>query len=93
MEQAIKFEAKRQIEILEDGGKIVQETRLYDVDKDETRSMRTKEEAHDYRYFPDPDLLPLVISEALIEEVWASRPKSYDERYAAIAKYRIRKAR
>jgi len=89
MEQAIKFEAKRQIEILEDGGKIVQETRLYDVDKDETRSMRTKEEAHDYRYFPDPDLLPLVISEALIEEVWASRPKSYDERYAAIAKYRI----
>src|SRR6185295_3378170 len=59
MEQAIEFEAKRQIEILEDGGKIVQETRLYDPQKNETRSMRTKEDAHDYRYFPDPDLLPI----------------------------------
>ena len=63
MEHAIEFEARRQIEILEDGGKIVQETRLYDPDKNETRSMRSKEDAQDYRYFPDPDLLPLVISE------------------------------
>jgi aspartyl-tRNA(Asn)/glutamyl-tRNA(Gln) amidotransferase subunit B len=69
LERAIEFEAKRQIEILEDGGKIVQETRLYDSDKDETRSMRTKEEAHDYRYFPDPDLLPLVISGQWIDQV------------------------
>ena len=57
--QAIEYEARRQIEILEDGGKIEQETRLFDPDKGETRSMRSKEEAHDYRYFPDPDLLPL----------------------------------
>ena len=89
MEHAIEFEAKRQIEILEDGGKIVQETRLYDPDKDETRSMRTKEEAHDYRYFPDPDLPPLVISESWIQEIWASRPKSREERYAEIAEYGI----
>ena len=89
MERAIEFEAKRQIEILEDGGKIAQETRLYDPDKDETRSMRTKEEAHDYRYFPDPDLLPLEVSEKWIKEIWASRPKSYEERYAEIAEYRI----
>src|SRR5438046_10292736 len=59
LEHAIEFEAKRQIEILEDGGKIVHETRLYDPDRDQTRSMRIKEEAHDYRYFPDPDLPPL----------------------------------
>jgi aspartyl-tRNA(Asn)/glutamyl-tRNA(Gln) amidotransferase subunit B len=89
MEHAIEFEARRQIEILEDGGKIVQETRLYDPDKNETRSMRTKEEAHDYRYFPDPDLLPLVISDSRIKEIWASRPKSYEERYAEIVKYEI----
>jgi aspartyl-tRNA(Asn)/glutamyl-tRNA(Gln) amidotransferase subunit B len=89
MERAIEFEAKRQIEVLEDGGKIVQETRLYDPDKDETRSMRIKEEAHDYRYFPDPDLLPLIISESQIKEIWASRPKSYEERYAEISLYRI----
>lgn len=69
MEQAIEFEAKRQIEILEDGGTIAQETRLYDPDRDETRSMRSKEDAHDYRYFPDPDLLPLVISESWIREI------------------------
>jgi aspartyl-tRNA(Asn)/glutamyl-tRNA(Gln) amidotransferase subunit B len=89
MEHAIEFEARRQIEILEDGGKIVQETRLYDPDKNETRSMRTKEEAHDYRYFPDPDLLPLVISDVQVKEIWASRPKSYDERYTEIAAYEI----
>ena len=89
MERAIEFEAGRQIEILEDGGKIIQETRLYDPDRDETRSMRTKEEAHDYRYFPDPDLPPLVVSESQIEEIWASRPKSYDERYALFDAYEI----
>jgi aspartyl-tRNA(Asn)/glutamyl-tRNA(Gln) amidotransferase subunit B len=89
MEHAIEFEAKRQIEILEDDGKIVQETRLYDPDKDETRSMRTKEEAHDYRYFPDPDLPPLIISESWIQEIWALRPKSREERYAEIAEYGI----
>jgi len=69
LERAIDFEVKRQIEILEDGGKIVQETRLYNADRDETRSMRTKEEAHDYRYFPDPDLLPLMVSDSWIEEI------------------------
>jgi len=75
LERAILFEIERQIEILEDGGKIVQETRLYDPDKDETRSMRSKEEANDYRYFPDPDLLPLEISEELIESVRATLPE------------------
>ncbi len=72
LERAIEYEAKRQIEILEDGGKIVQETRLYDPEKDETRSMRIKEEAHDYRYFPDPDLLPLVVTEEWIAEITGS---------------------
>ena len=76
LERAIEFEVKRQIEILEDGGKIVQETRLYDPDKDETRSMRTKEEAHDYRYFPDPDLPPLVVTEEWIEQIRKSMPES-----------------
>jgi aspartyl-tRNA(Asn)/glutamyl-tRNA(Gln) amidotransferase subunit B len=75
IEHAIEFEAKRQIEILEDGGKIVQETRLYDAHRDETRSMRTKEEAHDYRYFPDPDLLPLEVSEKWIAEIEAKLPE------------------
>jgi len=75
LERAIEFEVKRQIEILEGGGKIVQETRLYDPDKDETRSMRTKEEAHDYRYFPDPDLLPLEVSEEWIDEIKADLPE------------------
>jgi aspartyl-tRNA(Asn)/glutamyl-tRNA(Gln) amidotransferase subunit B len=69
MQQAIEFEARRQIEILEDGGTIDQETRLFDANKVETRSMRSKEEAHDYRYFPDPDLLPLEIEEAWIEDI------------------------
>ena len=69
MQQAIEFEARRQIEILEEGGKIDQETRLFDAVKVETRSMRSKEEAHDYRYFPDPDLLPLEIEDAWIEEI------------------------
>src|SRR5512134_2847211 len=75
LERAIEFEAKRQIEILEDGGKIVQETRLYDAARDETRSMRTKEDAHDYRYFPDPDLLPLEVSEKWINEIKTSMPE------------------
>jgi aspartyl-tRNA(Asn)/glutamyl-tRNA(Gln) amidotransferase subunit B len=75
MEHAIAFEARRQIEILEDGGSIAQETRLYDPDEAETRSMRSKEEAQDYRYFPDPDLLPLVVSDALLARAQASLPE------------------
>jgi aspartyl-tRNA(Asn)/glutamyl-tRNA(Gln) amidotransferase subunit B len=74
MEQAIEFEARRQIELIEDGGKVVQETRLYDPDKNETRPMRTKEDAHDYRYFPDPDLLPLVVTEKMIADVKKTMP-------------------
>ena len=69
IQQAIDVEAKRQIAILEAGGKVDQETRLYDPDKGETRSMRSKEEAHDYRYFPDPDLLPLEIEQAWVDEI------------------------
>ena len=79
LERAIDFEVRRQIGILEDGGKIVQETRLYDANKDETRSMRTKEDAHDYRYFPDPDLLPLEVSEKWIEQIRASLPRSLED--------------
>ncbi|MCB6184098.1 Asp-tRNA(Asn)/Glu-tRNA(Gln) amidotransferase subunit GatB [Leeia sp. TBRC 13508] len=75
LEKAIDYEVRRQIELIEDGGKVVQETRLYDPDRDETRSMRSKEDAHDYRYFPDPDLLPLQISEAWIERVKAALPE------------------
>src|SRR5262249_58997809 len=76
MERAIEFEARRQIELLEDGKSVVQETRLYDPDRDETRSMRTKEDAQDYRYFPDPDLLPLVVSEALMARAWDELAKT-----------------
>ena len=75
LERAIDFEARRQIEVIEDGGSVVQETRLYDPDRDETRPMRSKEDAHDYRYFPDPDLPPLVVDEAWIERVRASMPE------------------
>jgi aspartyl-tRNA(Asn)/glutamyl-tRNA(Gln) amidotransferase subunit B len=75
MERAIEFETRRQIEILEDGGAIVQETRLYDPDRDETRSMRSKEDAQDYRYFPDPDLLPLEVDEDWIASVKRSLPE------------------
>jgi aspartyl-tRNA(Asn)/glutamyl-tRNA(Gln) amidotransferase subunit B len=75
MERAIEFEVRRQIELIEDGGRVVQETRLYDPDRDETRSMRSKEDAHDYRYFPDPDLPPLVVDAALIDRVRASMPE------------------
>jgi aspartyl-tRNA(Asn)/glutamyl-tRNA(Gln) amidotransferase subunit B len=75
LERAIEYEVRRQIEILEDGGTIVQETRLYDPDRDETRSLRTKEDAHDYRYFPDPDLLPLEVSDKWVDEVEAALPE------------------
>src|SRR5438046_2759679 len=87
MEQAIEFEAQRQIEILEDGGKVVQETRLYDPDRNETRSMRTKEDAHDYRYFPDPDLLPVVITEEMISLIRDSMPKSREDRRSEFMAY------
>jgi len=79
---AIEYEARRQIDILEDGGAIEQETRLYDPDKGETRSMRSKEEAHDYRYFPDPDLLPLEFSEAFVDELKATLPELPDRKKA-----------
>lgn len=82
IQQAIDFEARRQIAIIEDGGSVVQETRLYDPDKGETRSMRSKEEAHDYRYFPDPDLLPLDIEQAWVDDIAASMPELPDEKKA-----------
>jgi len=75
LERSIEYEARRQIEMLESGGRIDQETRLYDPERDETRALRSKEEAHDYRYFPDPDLLPLAVSQAWIEEARASMPE------------------
>ena len=78
VERAINFEIERQIDIIEDGGSVVQETRLYDPDKNETRSMRSKEEANDYRYFPDPDLLPVEITEAFLDEVRATLPELPD---------------
>ena len=74
LEEAIQYEVRRQIELIEDGGAVVQETRLYDPDRQETRSMRSKEDANDYRYFPDPDLLPVVIDEAWINQVRSSMP-------------------
>jgi aspartyl-tRNA(Asn)/glutamyl-tRNA(Gln) amidotransferase subunit B len=82
LEKAINFEVERQIELIEDGGRVVQETRLYDANKDETRSMRSKEEANDYRYFPDPDLLPLEIDNAFIADVVSSMPELPDARRA-----------
>jgi aspartyl-tRNA(Asn)/glutamyl-tRNA(Gln) amidotransferase subunit B len=75
LEEAIQYEVRRQIELIEDGGTVVQETRLYDPDKRETRSMRSKEDAHDYRYFPDPDLMPLVIDAAWVERVRGEMPE------------------
>src|SRR5437016_8009681 len=78
MERAIEFEARRQIELLEEGGKVEQETRLYDAERDETRSMRTTEDAHDYRYFPDPDLLPLLLGEEQIEKIASEMPELPD---------------
>jgi aspartyl-tRNA(Asn)/glutamyl-tRNA(Gln) amidotransferase subunit B len=85
--QAVEYEARRQIEIIEDGGKIMQETRLFDPDKGETRSMRTKEEAHDYRYFPDPDLLPLELSQSFVEELRASLPETDEDKKARYLGY------
>ena len=82
LEKAINYEIQRQIEVIEDGGSVVQETRLYDANRDETRSMRSKEEANDYRYFPDPDLLPLEIDQAFIAEVVADMPELPDARRA-----------
>ncbi len=80
IQQAIDYEARRQIAIVEDGGKIIQETRLYDPDKGETRSMRSKEEAHDYRYFPCPDLLPLEIEQAWVDAIAGAMPELPDEK-------------
>jgi aspartyl-tRNA(Asn)/glutamyl-tRNA(Gln) amidotransferase subunit B len=84
--QAIEYEARRQIDILEDGGKIEQETRLFDPGKGETRSMRNKEEAHDYRYFPDPDLLPLELTTTYVDDLKARLPELPDERKARFAR-------
>jgi aspartyl-tRNA(Asn)/glutamyl-tRNA(Gln) amidotransferase subunit B len=80
IQQAIEYEARRQISIVESGGSVDQETRLYDPDKGETRSMRSKEEAHDYRYFPCPDLLPLEIKQAWVDDIAASLPELPDEK-------------
>ena len=92
VERAINFEIKRQIELIEDGGTVVQETRLYDSDKDETRSMRSKEEANDYRYFPDPDLLPVEISAEYIEAVRAELPELPDAKQTRfVADYALKK--
>ena len=82
IQQAIEYEARRQIEIIEGGGTVDQETRLFDAVKNETRSMRSKEDAHDYRYFPDPDLLPLEIEQAWIDEIKASLPELPDQKRA-----------
>jgi aspartyl-tRNA(Asn)/glutamyl-tRNA(Gln) amidotransferase subunit B len=84
IQQAIEYEARRQIEILEDGGSIRQETRLFDPGRMETRSMRSKEEAHDYRYFPDPDLLPLELDPAWVKEIEASLPELPDAKKARL---------
>jgi aspartyl-tRNA(Asn)/glutamyl-tRNA(Gln) amidotransferase subunit B len=82
IQAAIEYEARRQIAIVEGGGKVDQETRLYDPDKNETRSMRSKEEAHDYRYFPCPDLMPLEIEQAWVDDIAASLPELPDEKKA-----------
>ena len=82
IQQAIDYEARRQIAILEDGGEVHQETRLYDPDKGETRSMRSKEDAHDYRYFPDPDLMPLEIEQGWVDAIAASMPELPDAKKA-----------
>jgi aspartyl-tRNA(Asn)/glutamyl-tRNA(Gln) amidotransferase subunit B len=86
VEKAINYEVSRQVDLLESGGTVVQETRLYDSDKDETRSMRSKEEANDYRYFPDPDLLPVEIDEAFIDAVRATLPELPDDKAARFAR-------
>ena len=86
VERAINHEVERQVELIDGGGKVVQETRLYDPGRDETRSMRSKEEANDYRYFPDPDLLPLALDDAFIEGVRKSLPELPDAKAARFAK-------
>ena len=92
VERAINFEIERQIDLIEDGGEVVQETRLYDSDKDETRSMRSKEEANDYRYFPDPDLLPVEIGDDYIETVRGQLPELPDDKQRRfIDEYGIKK--
>ncbi|WP_257378914.1 Asp-tRNA(Asn)/Glu-tRNA(Gln) amidotransferase subunit GatB [Snodgrassella alvi] len=75
LEQAINYEVERQIELIEDGGKVIQQTRLFDPNKGETRAMRSKEDAHDYRYFPDPDLLPVIITDAMLDAAKAAMPE------------------
>jgi aspartyl-tRNA(Asn)/glutamyl-tRNA(Gln) amidotransferase subunit B len=85
VEKAILYEATRQVDLIESGGRVVQETRLYDANKDETRSMRTKEEANDYRYFPDPDLLPVVLTSAFVDKIRADLPELPDEKAARFA--------
>ncbi|MCL4119621.1 UNVERIFIED_CONTAM: hypothetical protein GTU68_003153 [Idotea baltica] len=87
IQQAIEVEARRQIAIVEGGGTVDQETRLYDPDKGETRSMRSKEEAHDYRYFPDPDLLPLEIEQGWVDDIAASLPELPDEKKKAVKSF------
>ncbi len=86
VQQAIDYEAHRQVEIYETGGSIKQETRLYDSHKGETRSMRSKEQAHDYRYFPDPDLLPLVLAQSFVDDIKAGLPELPDEKKARFIK-------
>ena len=93
VEKAINFEVERQIEVIEDGGDVVQETRLYDSDNDETRSMRSKEEANDYRYFPDPDLLPVVLDDEFIEAVRQTLPELPDtKRQRFVDQYELKDA-
>ena len=94
MQQAIEFEVRRQIELIEDGGTVVQETRLFDPDRGETRSMRSKEDAQDYRYFPDPDLPPLAIDDAWIERVRSEMPELPEAMKARfVAAYALPRAR
>jgi len=91
VEKAINYEVERQIDVIEDGGEVVQETRLYDADRDETRSMRSKEEANDYRYFPDPDLLPVLIDDAYVESVRDSLPELPDAKASRfVAEYGVK---
>jgi aspartyl-tRNA(Asn)/glutamyl-tRNA(Gln) amidotransferase subunit B len=93
VEKAINYEIERQIELIEDGGEVVQETRLYDSDKDETRSMRSKEEANDYRYFPDPDLLPVELDDEFVEAVRKTLPELPDAKQARfVSQYELKAA-
>ena len=82
MQMAIEYEANRQVDLIEEGKSIDQETRLFDTKKNETRSMRSKEDAHDYRYFPDPDLLPLKLEQKLIDDLKKSLPELPDNKKA-----------